>query len=156
MTPPLPTRFRLGPNAAFHHGALSVLVPTGTEGFEVLRAYVDRRAAEVGRKVVLMVVVRPGVSVDPGTLRADVHALLDEAAASLEHLVLAIDGHGFFASTFMSIASMLFIHTRHAKTPVRVFKSLDDAGAFIAGILPGTDWVVPYVESVRRALASER
>lgn len=152
MAQPVPTSFLLGPYAAYHRDALTILVPEGNEGFDALRDYLGRRSAEVGRKLILMVLVRPGVSVDPVALRSKVHALLDDAAASLSCLVIAIDGHGFFASTFMSISSMLFMHTRTAKTPVRVFKNLDGAGEFVEQTLDGADWVVPFIESVKRAL----
>lgn len=155
MSRPLPTSFTLGANRAFHEGPLTILVPVGDGGFDDLIDYLARRSADLGRPVLLMVVVRPGVKVDPANLRAQVTRLLEGSSDSLESVAVAIDGHGFFASTFMSIASMLFIQMRKAKTPMRVFKSLDDAVAYGVEVLDAP-WVGEFAAQVRATLPAPK
>lgn len=151
MNEGLPSSFRLAANLVFHDRTLTVLVPAGDDGFGELRTYLRVRASELGERVILLVVLRPGVRADAAILREEVKALVNEEAESLAHLVLAIDGVGFFASTFMSMASMLFMHTRGSHTPMRVFKNLDAASEYVASLL-NADWPQTFIASIRLAL----
>lgn len=131
-----------------------VLVPATDRAFDVLLAFIQSRVAEVGAPLSMVVLVRPGVRAEASHLRTEVNKLLATLGDDVACMAVAIDGRGFFASTFMSMASGLFMHMRHAKTPLRAFRGPEAACAWVreagGAAMP---WLGDYVESVRADVA---
>lgn len=134
-----------------------VLVPAADRAFDVLLAFIQNRVAEVGAPLSMVVLVRPGVRAEASHLRTEVNNLLATLDEDVACMAVAIDGRGFFASTFMSMASGLFMHTRHGKTPLRAFRGPEAACAWVhemgGGAMP---WLEEYVESVRADVESRQ
>ncbi|MBV1860854.1 MAG: hypothetical protein KUG77_20735 [Nannocystaceae bacterium] len=132
-----------------------VLVPRTDGGFDVLRPFIQARAVEVGGPVSLLVLVRPGVRAAAAHLRDEVSALLLDLGTDITLVAVAIDGRGFFASTFMSIASGLFMFTRHGDTPLRAFRGVEPAWTWIQEESGDpAPWLPGYVADIRAALDS--
>lgn len=130
-----------------------VLIPATDGAFGALRQFIQKRAAETGGPVSMLVLVRPGVRADAAHLRTEVNSMVSDLEDEIACMAVAIDGRGFFASTFMSMASGLFMHTRHSSTPLRVFSGTESACAWLQEGSPAP-WLPGLIEAVRAAVDS--
>ncbi|MGH1340456.1 MAG: hypothetical protein ACRBN8_02810 [Nannocystales bacterium] len=129
-----------------------VVVPNSDTGFDETRAFIQQRHAELGARIGVVVLVRPGIEGDALRIRESTQTFLAEASDALACMAYAIDGRGFFASRFMSVASGIFLHLRGTTTPMRACASAADAADWVAMHLGDAPWVGPFVESVREQL----
>lgn len=131
---------------------LVVVVPNSDTGFEETRAFVEDRSAQLGARIGVVVLVRPGIQGDAMRLRESTRAFLTEGADALACMAYAIDGRGFFASRFMSVASGIFLHVRDATIPMKACVSAAEACDWVAAHLGEAPWVRPFVDGVREQL----
>ncbi len=116
----------------FCQGRLAVVVPESDAGFVETGRFAAMRAAKLGETLALLALIRPGVRGDPLRVRNGTQQLLTERKDCLAAVAMAIDGRGFFASAFMSMASGVFLHVRHAPVPMQAFNRHEDAAVWLA------------------------
>ncbi|MCR9161847.1 MAG: hypothetical protein ACE37F_25675 [Nannocystaceae bacterium] len=151
---PTPTATHVGDNVrVFCQDRVAVVVPESDAGFAETGRYAATRAAEIGAPLAMLALIRPGVRGDPLRVRKGTHDLLTEHADCLSAVAMAIDGRGFFASAFMSMASGVFLHVRHAPVPMQVFNQPEDAATWLAkSIDVPPETVLAFVATVRAQL----
>ncbi len=137
---------------AYARDGLIVVVPSSDAGFDAVLRFVRERASARGEPSALLVLIRPGIRGDALRVREQSRRLLVEGASCLACVAYVIDGRGFFASIFMSMASGVFLHVADAPTPMKAFGGADEACGWMSPYMGGPPWLASFVEAVREDL----